>query len=260
MFVCLRTVSRFVKQAPKRRNSTNYSSYLVIRVFSHRVSFIATLSAVTQHCVRCVMFITFEGIDGCGKSTQAKLLEERLRSRLTTPIIFVRDPGHTGISESIRAILLDKANTAITARTELLLYSAARAQLVDTVIAPALQSGSIVLADRFTDSTVAYQSFGRGLALDDIRSANTVATGGIVPDCTFFLDVPLHHAKERCMDKNADRMELAGDEFFERVIAGYRALADSEPQRVQRLDATLGVEVLHEQIWSVIHSAFALAF
>ena len=129
--------------------------------------------------------------------------------------------------------------------------------MVDTVIAPALQSGSIVLADRFTDSTIAYQSFGRGLALDDIRSANTVATGGIVPDCTFFLDVPLHRAKERCMDKSADRIELAGDEFFERVIAGYRSLVRSEPQRVQRLDATLEVDVLHEQIWSVVQSVFA---
>ncbi len=206
------------------------------------------------------MFITFEGIDGCGKSTQAKLLEERLRSILTTPIVSVRDPGHTGISESIRAILLDKANTAITARTELLLYSAARAQLVDTVIAPALQSGSIVLADRFTDSTIAYQSFGRGLALEDIRYANAVATGGIVPNYTFFLDVPLHHAKERCLDKSADRIELAGDEFFERVIAGYHFLVSSEPQRVQRLDATLEVDVLHEQIWSALYAVFAPAF
>jgi dTMP kinase len=209
----------------------------------------------TKHCVHCFMFITFEGIDGCGKSTQAKLLEERLRATLSTPIVFVRDPGHTGISESIRAILLDKANTAMTARTELLLYSAARAQLVDTVIAPALLAGSMVLADRFTDSTIAYQSFGRGLSLPDIHHANAVATGGIVPNLTFFLDVPLHHAKERCADKNADRMELAGDEFFERVIAGYRSLAESEPQRVKRLDATLEVETLHEHIWSAVQTA-----
>ena len=215
------------------------------------------------------MFITFEGIDGCGKSTQAKLLNERLRSERPrsehthsdnpTDIIFVRDPGHTGISESIRALLLDKAQSAMTPRTELLLYSAARAQLVDTAIAPALKKGSVVIADRFTDSTVAYQSFGRGLPLEDILRANAVATGGIKPNLTFFLDVPLAHAKERCAEKNADRMEMAGDDFFERVIAGYKSLVLAEPERVKRLDATLPVEILHLQIWSDVEVAFAAA-
>lgn len=205
------------------------------------------------------MFITFEGIDGCGKSTQAKLLEERLRAAFpANTIVFVRDPGNTGISESIRALILDNKHTAMTARTELLLYSAARAQLVDTVIAPALQSGAIVVSDRFTDSTVAYQSFGRGLPLEDIRRANAVATGGIMPHLTFFLDVPLAHAKERCASKNADRLENAGDEFFERVIAGYQQFAAQEVERVKRLDATLAVEVLHEQIWSLVSSAFVV--
>ncbi len=195
------------------------------------------------------MFITFEGIDGCGKSTQAKLLEERLRSTQEKPVVFVRDPGNTGISEAIRAILLDKAHHSLTSRTELLLFSAARAQLVDTVIRPALEQGSIVIADRFTDSTIAYQAFGRGLSLADIHYANTVATGGIVPTLTFFLDVPLRQAKERCSAKNADRMESAGDAFFERVIEGYRHLTNVEAQRIKLLDAMLSVEILHESIW-----------
>lgn len=195
------------------------------------------------------MFITFEGIDGCGKSTQAKLLEERLRSTQHQPVVFVRDPGHTGISEAIRAILLDKANNSLTARTELLLFSAARAQLVDAVIRPALEQGSIVIADRFTDSTIAYQAFGRGLPLQDIQFANTVATGGIAPDITFFLDIPLQQAKERCSEKNADRMELAGDGFFERVILGYQDLSVIEPNRVKRYDAVMPVDALHEEIW-----------
>ena len=204
------------------------------------------------------MFITFEGIDGCGKSTQAKLLEERLRAAFPANIVFVRDPGNTGISESIRALILDNKHTAMTARTELLLYSAARAQLVDTVIAPALKNGAIVVSDRFTDSTIAYQSFGRGLPLEDIHRANSVATGGLIPNLTFFLDVPLAHAKERCASKNADRLESAGDEFFERVIAGYQQLAVHEVERVKRLDATLTVEVIHEQIWDLASLAFAL--
>ncbi len=201
-----------------------------------------------------MMFITFEGIDGCGKSTQAKLLEERLRAAFPTNIVFVRDPGNTGISESIRALILDNKHTAMTARTELLLYSAARAQLVDTIIAPALQSGAIVVSDRFTDSTIAYQSFGRGLPLEDIRRANVVATGGLIPHLTFFLDVPLAHAKERCASKNADRLENAGDEFFERVIHGYRVLSEAEPERVVCLDATLEVQVLHYRIWTVVET------
>lgn len=204
------------------------------------------------------MFITFEGIDGCGKSTQAKLLEERLRSTHQQPIVFVRDPGHTGISEAIRAILLDKANNALTARTELLLFSAARAQLVDTVIRPALEQGSVVIADRFTDSTIAYQAFGRGLPLQDIQFANTVATGGIVPDITFFLDISLQQAKERCSDKNADRMELAGDGFFERVILGYQDLSVIEPNRVKRYDAAMPVDALHEEIWQEMQNLIVL--
>lgn len=207
------------------------------------------------------MFITFEGIDGCGKSTQVRKLQERLtmhfrkedQTTKDTPkeIILVRDPGHTTISESIRAILLDKAHNSMTSRTELLLYSAARAQLVDTCIRPALERGAIVLSDRFTDSTIAYQGFGRGIDLDDINAANRVATGGLVPDCTLFLHLSLEDAKNRCSEKDADRIESAGDDFFERVIAGYKQLSQTEPNRVKLVQAKQSVADLHEEIWSL---------
>jgi dTMP kinase len=207
------------------------------------------------------MFITFEGIDGCGKSTQVRKLQERLTSHFrkedqttkdtTKEIILVRDPGHTTISESIRAILLDKAHNSMTSRTELLLYSAARAQLVDTCIRPALERGAIVLSDRFTDSTIAYQGFGRGIDLDDIDAANRVATGGLVPDCTLFLHLSLEDAKNRCSEKDADRIESAGDAFFERVISGYIRLSKTQPYRVKLVQAKQSVAALHEEIWSL---------
>jgi dTMP kinase len=198
------------------------------------------------------MFITFEGIDGCGKSTQANLLENRLRASFAGDIIAVRDPGNTGVSESIRGLLLDKAHAAMTPRTELLLFSAARAQLVDAVIAPTLKKGGIVISDRFTDSTIAYQAFGRGLPLEDIRAANLVATGGVAPEVTFYLDISLAAAKSRCSARSADRMELAGDAFFERVIAGYRSLAEREPSRVKSLDGERSAGALHEIVWAEI--------
>jgi dTMP kinase len=212
------------------------------------------------------MFITFEGIDGCGKSTQVRKLQERLTAHFRADnlrtenlrnanqpqeIVLVRDPGHTTISESIRAILLDKAHNSMTFRTELLLYSAARAQLVDTCIRPALERGAVVLSDRYTDSTIAYQGFGRGINIDDISAANRVATGGLVPDCTFFLHLTLDEAKNRCSEKDADRIESAGDDFFERVIAGYKHLSETEPHRVKLVSAKQSVAALHEEIWAI---------
>jgi dTMP kinase len=197
------------------------------------------------------MVISFEGIDGCGKSTQVRLLAERLQS-VGRSVTLVRDPGHTPISEAIRGLLLDKNNTAMTPTTELLLYAAARAQMVDMVIRPALQAGAIVLCDRFVDSTLAYQGFGRGLALEDIKRCQRVATGGLLPDVTLVLDITLAVSKARCPDKQADRMELAGDAFFERVIEGYHHLIRTEPQRVRRVHAAESAERVHEQIWQIL--------
>jgi dTMP kinase len=202
------------------------------------------------------MFITFEGIDGCGKSTQVRKLHERLSTHFRNTdqpqeIVLVRDPGNTTISESIRALLLDKAHHSMTFRTELLLYSAARAQLVDTCIRPALERGAIVLSDRFTDSTIAYQGFGRGIDLHEIDAANHVATGGLVPDCTFFLHLTLEDAKNRCSEKDSDRIESAGDIFFERVISGYQQLSKTHAHRVKLVSAKQSVAALHEDIWNV---------
>lgn len=198
------------------------------------------------------MFITFEGIDGCGKSTQVRALQERLTRETTREILLVRDPGNTAISESIRAILLDKAHHSMSFRTELLLYSAARAQLVDTSIRPALERGAIVISDRFIDSTTAYQGFGRGISREEIDAANRVATGGLMPDFTFFLHIPLEEAKSRCSEKTADRIESAGDDFFRRVIDGYTYLATTFPTRVKNIPANRTVAALHEEIWTII--------
>lgn len=198
------------------------------------------------------MFITFEGIDGCGKSTQVRTLQERLTSDLKREVVLVRDPGNTAISEAIRAILLDNKHQSMSFRTELLLYAAARAELVEASIRPALKRGAIVISDRFIDSTIAYQGFGRGIPHDEIAAANRLATGGLMPDCTFFLHLSLSDAKERCTEKTADRIESAGDEFFERVIAGYMHLADTEPERVHRLEAQQSVAPLHEEIWQIV--------
>jgi dTMP kinase len=197
------------------------------------------------------MFISFEGIDGCGKSTQVRLLAQRLQG-VGKAVVLVRDPGQTPISEAIRALLLDKNNTAMTSTTELLLYAAARAQMVETVIRPALQAGTIVLCDRFVDSTLAYQGFGRGLPLEDIERCKHVATGGLLPDITLVLDITLAVSKARCPSKQADRMELAGDAFFERVIEGYHHLIRTEPQRVKRIHAADSPERVHEEIWRIL--------
>lgn len=200
------------------------------------------------------MFITFEGIDGCGKSTQVRKLQERILTDLRREVVLVRDPGNTAISEAVRTILLDKAHHSMSHRTELLLYSAARAQLVDIHIRPALERGAIVISDRFIDSTVAYQGFGRGINLADIDAANHVATGGLVPHCTLFLHIALEEAKLRCSEKTADRIESAGDDFFERVITGYKHLAQTQAHRVHLVQAQQSVLALHEEIWGIVES------
>ena len=195
------------------------------------------------------IFITFEGIDGCGKSTQCELLKDYLKDN-GKDFIFVREPGGTEIGERIREILLDKKNSRMTARTELLLFEAARAQITDEVIKPALEEGKIVICDRFFDSSSAYQGMARGMGMDFVASLNMAATGGLKPDVTFFFDISAEEALARRGKRGeaSDRIELAGLKFQEDVREGYLELAKNSDGRIVTLDATLGIEEIFEQI------------
>lgn len=202
------------------------------------------------------MFISFEGIDGSGKSTQLMLLkswfEERGRSVLT-----VREPGATLLSEEIREILLSNKQS-ITPTAELLLFNAARTQLVDTVIRPALDLNRVVLCDRFADSTTAYQGYGRKLDLDEVMKCNTLATHGVLPNVTFFIDVPYDEAQQRMQFHPAsgepDRMEKSGREFFDRVRGGYKAIAEREPERFVVVNGVQERSAIHAEVISVIEA------
>ena len=176
-------------------------------------------------------FITFEGSECCGKSTQSRALYRYLLSQ-GYPVVFLREPGGTDISEMIRRELLDPSNTAMAASTELLLYMASRAQTVHEVIRPALARGSIVLCDRFLDSTIVYQGYGLGMDVSFIRSLGSFATGGIKPDLTILLDLPLEKALNNIGSKK-DRIELRDLAYHRRVKNGYMALARSEPSRIR---------------------------
>ena len=194
------------------------------------------------------MFVSFEGLDGSGKTTQLDLLERRLRT-LGHAVTRVREPGGSALGEAVRALLLDPAMD-IAPRAELLLFSAARAQLCETVLAPALRRGDWVLADRFFDSTTAYQGGGRGVAeaawLDPFHA---FATGGLVPERTFLLRLDPDTALARRADRAADRMEASGEAFYRRVAATYDALAAAHPDRIRVLDATRPPDELHAEIW-----------
>lgn len=193
------------------------------------------------------MLITFEGIDGSGKSTQIRMLKEYLEAQGHI-VHLVREPGHTNISEAIRSILLNKEFNDMTERTELLLFNAARAQLVERVIRPALERGDVVLCDRFYDSSIAYQGFGRGIDVALVQSCIALATGGLVPHKTFYMRIPVETSIARSAQKHLDRMEIAGYDFFLRVIEGYEYLCKSEPKRVVSCDGTLPTDVLHRMI------------
>ena len=195
------------------------------------------------------IFITFEGIDGCGKSTQCEMLKDYL-TEYGKEFIFVREPGGTEIGERIREILLDKKNTQMTARTELLLFEAARAQITDEVIKPALDDGKIVICDRFFDSSSAYQGMARGMGMDFVASLNMAATGGLKPDITFFFDISAEEALARRGKRGeaSDRIELAGLKFQEDVRQGYLELAQSSEGRIVTIDANLCIDEIFEQV------------
>ena len=199
------------------------------------------------------MFITFEGIDYSGKSTQANLLVERLQ-KYGKEVVFLREPGGTAISEKIRDILLDKKHLELKQMAELFLFSAARTQLVSEVIQPALKSGKVVICDRFYDSTTAYQGYGRGIDLDEVHAINRIATMGTKPDITFFIDIEIDEIFRRQIAAgfSADRMESSGKDFFERVRNGYWQLAEKESDRFIVVSGKLTIEEIHKEIWGIV--------
>ena len=206
------------------------------------------------------LFITLEGLEGVGKTTQAALLVERLRQAGHT-VQAVREPGGTPLGESIRHLLKDpQAGRDMTPETELLLVNASRAQLVAQVIRPALDRGELVVADRFYDSTVAYQGFGRGLALESVRAVIDLAVGDVRPDLTLYLTLPLQvgagrmRKREEETGEGPDRFERGGREFFRRVEAGFLAVAEAEPDRVREIVVKGGEADVAAEVWTGVES------
>lgn len=199
-------------------------------------------------------FITLEGGEGSGKTTQAALLAERLRAG-GADVVAVREPGGTPAGEAVRELLLDRAHDGMNATAELLLYEASRAQLVADVIAPALMRGAVVVCDRFSDSTTAYQGFGRGLPLSRIRALNDAATGGLVPDLTVVVDIDPACGLRRACGQCADRLEAEDARFHGRVREGFLTLAREEPQRVVVVDGAAPVEEVSASVSRAVAAA-----
>jgi dTMP kinase len=197
------------------------------------------------------IFISFEGIDGCGKSTQVDLLIKKLNS-LKIRSLLVREPGGSKIAENIRSILLDNANRLMSNETEALLMTASRAQLTREVIIPKLKEGFVVVADRFQDSTIAYQGGGRGLDISFLEMLNLFATNHLIPNMTFYIDISAKEGLKRTISNEFDRIENAGEAFQVRVRNEYLKLTKKEPQRVFLVDGTKTVTEIHEEIWSKI--------
>ena len=195
------------------------------------------------------LFITFEGADGCGKTTQINLLKKYLEENGHN-VLLTREPGGKGLGEKVREILLNY-DGPVSDRCESFLFLADRAQNVDVIVKPALAEGKIVLCDRHTDSTVAYQGYGRGLNLDEIHILNNLATGGKKPDITFVFDVDIETSMRR-VGKEKDRMESSGKDFFNRVRQGYLKLAKLEPNRIKVVDSTKSIEEVHQKVIEII--------
>lgn len=199
------------------------------------------------------MFISFEGIDFCGKSTQIELLKDYLIEK-NKKVEILREPGGTELSEKIRIMLLDNKNSSMSAETELLLFSASRAQLVREKIRPYLQKEYYVISDRFHDSSTAYQGYGRGIPIEQVRQVHKLAIGDTIPEITFFIDIPVGVANERKKKKSKgklDRIELADIEFYNRVRNGYLEIAAKE-NRFKVVDGTQTIENINNQIISEI--------
>lgn len=193
------------------------------------------------------LFITLEGGDGAGKSTQIRNIKSFFEMKGLV-VVHTREPGGTQISEKLRDILLDSHNTEMDAVTEMLIYAASRAQHVRELVKPALDEGSVVICDRFLDSSIAYQAYGRGLG-DMVKIVNSYATDGLTPDITFWMDIDPDAGKERVSKMgDFDRLEMEARDFHYRVYEGYRAIAQSEPDRIKRIDASRSVEEISAEI------------
>lgn len=197
------------------------------------------------------LFITFEGTDGCGKTTQIEMLKDYFEKQGKT-VLLTREPGAKGLGTKLREILLNY-DGEVSPVCESFLFLADRAQHVDTIIKPAVARGEIVLCDRHTDSTVAYQGYGRELDIEQIKMLNNIATSGLKPDLTFIFDIDIDTAQKR-VGKNKDRMESAGIEFFKRVRNGYLEIAKQEPERVKVLDGSKSIETIHNELLEILQT------
>jgi len=203
--------------------------------------------------------IVFEGVEGCGKTTQIQRSRDWLKASMTeiqpdVSIVVTREPGGTELGLGLRQLLLEEREQPMFERAELLLYAADRAQHVEQVLKPTLAKGGIVLCDRYTYSTIAYQGYGRGLSLSLIQQLNQIATGGLESDLTIWLDVDVEIGLSRAKARGkADRMEQADLDFHRRVSQGYRELATAHPERIVRVDASPSEAIVQQQIQQILH-------
>jgi len=198
-------------------------------------------------------FISFEGIDFSGKTTQIEILTKQLE-KMGKKVLIIREPGGTTISERIRDILLDKNHKEMTDLCEVFLYSAARNQMINETVLTELEAGTFVIADRFVDSTTAYQGFGRRIPMDLIRDINRAATGDLLPGLTFILDIDPDQVLDRKKQRNMeiDRLESSGDDFYDRVHKGYHKIAELDPMRVKLIDASQSIDKIKSEIWEFV--------
>jgi dTMP kinase len=197
------------------------------------------------------LFITFEGGEGSGKSTQTKALSRKLKSR-KVPAILIHEPGSTALGEKLTRLLKWGRSTNISPLTELLLFNASRAQLLDEVVRPALRQGKVVICDRYTDSTLAYQGHGRGIDKSMINEINNLATAGLKPDLTVLLDISPDTAFLRKTGQEPDRFETENRDFHRRVRKGYLELAQTDPERWLVIDASLTIDEIKQVIWQKV--------
>ncbi len=198
------------------------------------------------------LFISVEGTDGAGKSTQIDLLIEHLKNK-GVDVIYTREPGGTYISEKIRNIILDTDNEGMEGACEALLYAASRAQHVREKIVPAINSGKTVICDRYVDSSMVYQGVARGLGVEAVKAINDFAIGGVMPDITLFFDLTVEESVKRKKNMgNLDRIEKESFDFHKKIYDGYVALAESDPERIKRIDASKPVEEVHAQVLKVL--------